>query len=102
MSRLAEKYPGIELVETRQSQESGEATYAAVSASLEKYRNLECIYVAEGKTPQFAARAVVDAGRAGKTAVVGHDTTDDTMELVAQGSSARRYRRIPTLRDTTR
>jgi methyl-accepting chemotaxis protein len=84
-SRLAEKYPGIALVETRQSHESGEATYAAVSGLLEKYRNLECVYVAEGKTPQFAARAVVDAGRAGKTAVVGHDTTDDTMELVAQG-----------------
>jgi methyl-accepting chemotaxis protein len=85
MSRLAEKYPGIELVETRESHESGEATYAAVAGLLEKHKNLECVYVTEGTTPQFAARAVVDAGRAGKTAVVGHDTTDDTMELVAQG-----------------
>jgi methyl-accepting chemotaxis protein len=86
MSSLAEKYPGIELVDTRYTHESGDATYAAVSDFLRQYKNLECVYVAEGSTPQFAAKAVADSGRAKMTIVVGHDTTDETMEQVASGT----------------
>jgi len=84
-SRLAEKYPGIELLETKECFESGKSVYAAVQDFLGRHRGLECVYVAEGCTPPFAAKAVIDAGRAGKTVVVAHDTTDATMEYVSKG-----------------
>jgi len=84
-ARLAEKYPEISVIETEECYESGEKVYAAVLDFIKKHRGLECVYVAEGSTPQFAAKAVVDSGRAGKTIVVAHDTTDATMKYVSSG-----------------
>jgi hypothetical protein len=84
-AKLAEKYPGLEVVETKECFESGEKVYATVIEFLKKHRGLECVYVAEGSTPQYAAKAVVDSGRAGKTVVVAHDTTDATMKYVSKG-----------------
>ncbi len=85
VSLLAEEYPGIEVVETIETFESGDKTYAASVELMKRFPDLGAIYVTEGATPSSAARAVVDAGRTGKTTVVSHDLTDETMEYVVQG-----------------
>jgi ABC-type sugar transport system substrate-binding protein len=51
---------------------------------VKRYPGLDAIYVTEGETPPAAAKAVVDAGRARKTWVFGHDLTSDTMDMVVE------------------
>jgi methyl-accepting chemotaxis protein len=43
------------------------------------------MYVVDGATPAAVARAIVDAGLAGKVKLVCHDLVDETMEYVAKG-----------------
>jgi methyl-accepting chemotaxis protein len=52
---------------------------------VKRYGDLSAIYLAEGATPSFVAKAVEDAGEAGKVLVVAHDLMDETMEFVAKG-----------------
>jgi methyl-accepting chemotaxis protein len=85
LSVFAEKYPGISVVETIETIESPEKTYKAASDMVARYRGLEAIYVAEGATPPFAAKAVADAGMAGKTLVFCHDITEETTAMVKNG-----------------
>jgi methyl-accepting chemotaxis protein len=85
MSVLAEKFPGIEVVETFESFELGDKTYAAATDIMKRHKDLRAIYATEGTTGQFAAKAVVSSGKEGKVFVVTHDTADATMELVTKG-----------------
>ena len=85
MSVLAERFPAIEVVETIENFEVGEKTYSSSLDLMRRYRDLGAIYMAEGNTPSYAAKAVMDAGRSGKTFVVAHDLTDETMEHVING-----------------
>lgn len=85
LSVIAEKFSGIEVVETVETFEDGEKTYGSATELMKRYRDLGAIYVTEGSTPSYAAKAVVDAGRTDKTFVVTHDLTDDTMEFVLRG-----------------
>jgi hypothetical protein len=85
LSMLSEKYPGIVEVETASAYESGDETYRLSLEMMKRYPDLKVIYE-EGGKPQFAAKAVVDANREGKTIVVCHDVTPETMEYVARGT----------------
>ena len=85
LSALAEHFPGITNVETVETHEQSEASYAAAIDLLKRFPSLDGIYVTEGQTPSSVARAVQDSGRAGKTWVFGHDLTDATMEMVSRG-----------------
>lgn len=100
LSVLAEEFPAIEVVGTIETFEARDKTYAAALDLLKRYQDLRAIYVTEGETPSFAARAVVDSGRVGKTAVITHDLTDETMEFVIQGVIGATVSRIPMPKGT--
>jgi methyl-accepting chemotaxis protein len=85
LSVFAERFPGISVVETVETGESRDNTYRASLELVKRCPGLDAIYVTEGETPPAAAKAVVDAGRARKTWVFGHDLTNDTMDMVAEG-----------------
>ncbi len=85
LAYLSEKHPDIKDVETVETFEEPRRTYDTALDLLKRYRDLSAIYVTEGNTPSAAARAVVDAGREGKTIVIAHDLTEATMEYVARG-----------------
>jgi len=85
LSYLAEKHPGISMLEPLETEESMERTYQAARDFLSRHHDLEAIYVTEGATPSAAARAVADSGRSGKTLVFCHDVTESTMTGIAQG-----------------
>jgi len=85
LSLLRERYPGVIEVETASTFENRQTTYETCMGFLKRYPDLKAIYVTEGNTPPYAAKAVVDSGREGKTVVVGHDFTPETMEYVARG-----------------
>ncbi len=87
-SLLAEEYPGIEVVETIETNEEPQETYRAARDLIERYPGLEAVYVAEGATPPAAAKAVSDAGKIGKTFVFCHDITEQTMAGIADGRIA--------------
>ena len=85
LSVFAEKFPKIAVVETVATGESREKSYEASRRLMARYPNLSAIYVTEGESPSAVAKAVVDAGRAKRTWVYGHDLTEDTVAMVAQG-----------------
>jgi len=85
MSVFSEKYPSISVVDTRESLRDQERTYRASTELLAAHRGLEAIYVTEGATPQAAARAVEDAGAAGRTLVFTHDLTEATAAMIEKG-----------------
>jgi methyl-accepting chemotaxis protein len=76
---LRERYPEVEIVETVCISDR-----APISAALlRKYPRLVGIY-STGVANQ-AAKALVDAGLAGKVALICHDLTDEVMPFVASG-----------------
>jgi len=83
---LAERFPNIKVIGTIESLEIGERTYSSSLDLMDRYRDLGAIYMAEGNTPSYAAKAVLAAGRAGKTFIVTHDLIDETMERIIEGS----------------
>lgn len=84
-SMLNEKFPDIEVVEILSNNEDENVTYQQTLEWVEKFPKLSGIYVTEGATPPGVGKALVEAGKGGEIAVVGHDLTDDTMRLVAKG-----------------
>ena len=56
LSVLAEEYPGVEAVETVETFESGEKTYAASIGLMKRHPDLRAIYVTEGGTPSFCGQ----------------------------------------------
>jgi methyl-accepting chemotaxis protein len=85
ISVFSEKYPAISVVETRETRRDQEKTYRAAIEIMEEHRGLEAIYVAEGATPQAAAKAVEDAGARGRTLVFAHDLTQATAQMIERG-----------------
>lgn len=79
-SALREKFPEIRVVEVYENHETPEIAYQKTKEVLEKYPHLKGIYVTEGATPFAVAKAVADAGRAGKIVLIGHDLTEETAE----------------------
>ncbi len=82
---LNEKYPNLQIMETVENQDSAEKCYILTLEFLKRYPNLAGIYVAEGGTPFGAARALVQAGAAGRVKLIAHDLVDETMQFLTQG-----------------
>jgi methyl-accepting chemotaxis protein len=85
LSVLGDRFSGITELKTVETFRSQERTYEAVRSMLAERPDLDAVYVTEGNTPSSAAKAVIDAGREGKTVVLTHDLTDATMEYVERG-----------------
>jgi methyl-accepting chemotaxis protein len=83
---LRENCPDVEIIDVIEEHENPENTYQAVKKWLKEEAHFSGIYVTEGGTPQGAARAVVEAGKAKKVVIVGHDLTDGTMRYVKDGT----------------
>lgn len=82
---IQEKYPEIEIVEVYENQLNAEIAYERTLEILKKYPKLAGIYVTEGSAPAGVARAVIQAKKAQKVKIVGHDVLKDTMTYVIQG-----------------
>ena len=85
-SMLLEKYPGAQIMETVENQDSVENCFTLTLELLKRYPHLAGIYVAEGGSPFGAARALVKAGAAGRVKLVTHDLVDETMNYLVQGA----------------
>jgi methyl-accepting chemotaxis protein len=86
ISGLQEKYPAVQIVEMAEDHDSFETCHDLTVEFLKKYPNLSGIYVAGGGTPFGAARALVEAGAAGRIKLVTHDLVDETMKFLMQGA----------------
>lgn len=84
-SVLREKYPGIEVVGVEETQVNTNIAYTLTQDFLQRYPHLGGIYITEGASPGGVARAVVEAGMAGRVKILAHDLVDETMEYLAQG-----------------
>jgi methyl-accepting chemotaxis protein len=79
---LRQKYPGVEVVEIVETPTDDAAT-AQTSRLLRLYPRLGGIYNTVGAAA--TAKAVVEAGLAGKVAIICHDLADETMAYVVKG-----------------
>lgn len=84
-SMLHEKYPGIKIVDTVEDQGGPVRAYTLTRELLKRYLHLDGIYVANGGGPPGVARAVEEAGLAGRIKIVCHDLVDETMRYLANG-----------------
>ncbi len=82
---LREKYPGVQILETAENQDSAEICYSLTLEFLKRYPNLAGIYVAEGGSPFGAARALFETDSTGRIKLVTHDLVDETMQYLMQG-----------------
>lgn len=85
MASVEEKYPEIEIVAVYESQLNPEIAYERTLDILKKYPKLAGIYVTEAGSPKGVARAVVQAKKAHKVKIVGHDVLKDNMRYVKEG-----------------
>jgi ABC-type sugar transport system substrate-binding protein len=72
--RIYASYPGLRIVDIRPAGESTEEAYRIARDYLKTYDALKGIIVLGAPNPPGAARAVRDAGLAGKVAIVGNST----------------------------
>ncbi|HEX2995572.1 MAG TPA: substrate-binding domain-containing protein [Anaerolineales bacterium] len=84
-SRLHEKYPNIQVVDTVEHQNDIQKCHSLTLEVLKRHPSLAGIYVAEGGCPSGAARALVEAGASGRVRLVTHDLVDETMKYLAEG-----------------
>ena len=84
-SLTRERYPNIHTQEPLVTQSKSDIAYHLITDLLKGGNVPQGIYVVDGATPAAVARAIVDAGMAGKIKLVGHDLVDETMEYVANG-----------------
>ena len=84
-SELREKFPSVQIVEAAEDQNDVERCTLLTLEFLQRYPHLAGIYVTEGAAPLGAARALVQAGAAGRVRLITHDLVDETMKFVAQG-----------------
>jgi len=80
---IREKFPSIVMVDIDETGLQKETCYDKAKAFIKKYPDLSGIYVSFGAPA--AARAVVEAGKAGQVKIVCHDLADDTMRYVKDG-----------------
>ncbi len=85
LNTLAERYPQVKEVETAETNEDPEQTYAMTVDILRRHPDVKIIYVSEGSTPQFAAQAIVDQKRQDTTKVVTHDLTPEIKTYIEKG-----------------
>lgn len=82
---LAEDFPGLTIVELRESLEDRDRAASEVGALLDRHPRLAAIYNAGGGTVGVA-RALVRAGRAQDVVFVAHEVTPDNSALILDGT----------------
>ena len=80
-----EKYKGIKLAGEVVVEDDGEDVYNKTKAWLERDSSIQILFLTNG-FPEDAARAVVDAKRAGKTKIVGFDLNPALFPYIKNGS----------------
>ncbi|MEI6372846.1 MAG: substrate-binding domain-containing protein [Actinomycetes bacterium] len=82
---IADKYPGIEIVDVAYSQSKPEVANTNINNWLTKYPDLNGIFAIDGTNAQGAAAALQAKGLTGKVALVGYDAYPDNVKLVKDG-----------------
>jgi rhamnose transport system substrate-binding protein len=72
--RIYAKYPGLKILDIRPAGESTEEAYRVTKDYLRTFSSIKGIIVLGAPNPPGAARAVKEAGLAGKIAVIGNST----------------------------
>ena len=80
------KYPGVRIVDIRPAGESTEEAYRIAQDYLKSIPGLKGIVALGASNPSGVARAVRDAGQAGKVAVVGNSTPNLMREFLKDGT----------------
>lgn len=83
---LYKRYPGLRIVDVRPAGESTEEAYRITQDYLATLPNLKGIVALGAPNLPGVARAVRDAGRAGKVAVVGNATPRSMREFLKDGT----------------
>ena len=83
---LYAKYPDLRIVDIRPAGESTEEAYRVAQDYLKAMPGLKAIVALGAPNPPGVARAVRDAGRAGKVAVVGNSTPNLMREFLKDGT----------------
>ena len=73
-TRSREKYPDVQVLEAVENQDGAEICHSLTLELLKHYPQLAGIYIAEGGSPFGIARALVEAGRAGRIKLVIHNS----------------------------
>ena len=81
---LAKEAPGITIVGRVENNDKADTAYGQAQDFMTANPDLSAIYVTAGG-PFGAAKAVQDAGKAGKVKIVSYDFVDETMAFVKSG-----------------
>jgi ABC-type sugar transport system substrate-binding protein len=81
---IAKNNPGIDVIGVWENNDKAEIAYSLTNDMLTANPDLKCIYVTAGG-PFGAAKAIQDAGLAGKVGVIGFDWLPDSLKYVASG-----------------
>ena len=84
VDKCKEKYPDIQVVSEVENLDKADTAYTQANDFMTANPDLAGIYVTAGG-PFGAAKAVADAGKAGKVWVVSFDFVDETMQYVKDG-----------------
>lgn len=79
------KYPEIEMVEIAYDDDNTEKAYELTQEFLEKHSDLAGIVCCNMSNPVGAARAVVEAGKAGDIVIVGMDHDQEALHYLRDG-----------------
>jgi ABC-type sugar transport system substrate-binding protein len=82
---LREKYPGMRIIGKFEKESDPEEAYQLTYEFLQRHPQVDGIYVSEGANPAGVARAVAEAGLAGKIKIISHDLVNETMHYISQG-----------------
>jgi LacI family transcriptional regulator len=82
---LAESFPSLEIVALREVRDDVERSYAEARALLAAQPDIAGLYNI-GAGNRGIARALAEAGRAGRTVYVGHELTEHTRRFLLQGT----------------
>lgn len=82
---VADKYPGLKIVDTAYSQSQAAKANTNVSNWLTKYPNLKGIFAIDGTNATGAAAALQAKGLVGKIALVGYDAYKTNVDLLSKG-----------------
>ncbi len=83
--KAMEKYPEIKIVTEQADNDDLEKAIALTENILKANPNVKGIFGCNASNPIGAARAVKDAGKTGKVAIVGMDDMPETMQFIEEG-----------------
>ncbi len=89
------KHPNLDLVASVPGNWDGAQSYNATQNLLQKYPDLEAIYADNDTMAVGAAKAVSDAGQAGKIIIVGTDGIPAAMDAIQKGTMAATITPLP-------